>query len=234
VTVDPSNASGVGVGARLRAIIAEGRVTEILVLDGGSGYGSFGSADADGVVQFVSTVPLLIDPPPAGGTQATASATALAPDQRRYQTVGWSFKSGAMEFVTDGTARNGERMTDRSVILTYEPTATSHRVDLREYFNNAPYPRSNVVPRDRGTGFVQQPDGARTSLDISATRSALGLATGVAKAQFAGRSYEDMASSDRHIAVEFAHISQPVDPAVSSPSQVVLHSVEVRGVQEDG
>lgn len=234
VTVDPSNPSGVGVGARLRAIITDGRVTEILVLDGGSGYGSFGAADADGVIQFVSTVPLLIDPPPAGGTQATATATALAPDQRRYQTVGWSFKSGAMEFVTDGNARNGERMIDRSVILTYEPTATSHRVDLREYFNNAPYPRSNVVRRDRGTGFVQEQDGARTSLDISATRSALGLATGVAKAQFAGRSYEDMASSDRHIAVEFAHISQTVNPAVSSPSQVVLHSVEVRGVQEDG
>ena len=234
VTVDPLNPSGVGVGAKLRAIIVDGRVTEIIVLDGGSGYGSFGSADADGVVQFVSTVPLLIDPPPAGGTQATATATALSPDQRRYQTVGWSFKSGAMEFVTDGNARNGERMVDRSVILTYEPTATSHRVDLREYFNNAPYPRNNVVPRDRGTGFVQQTDGARTSLDISATRSALGLATGVAKAQFAGRSYEDMASSDRHIAVEFAHISQPVNPAVSSPSQVVLHSVEVRGVQEDG
>ena len=234
VTVDPSNASGVGVGARLRAIITDGRVTEILVLDGGSGYGSFGAADAEGAVQFVSTVPLLIDPPPAGGTQATATATALSPDQRRYQTVGWSFKTGAMEFVTDGNTRNGERMVDRSVILTYEPTATSHRVDLREYFNNAPYPRSNVVPRDRGTGFVQQPDGARTSLDISATRSALGLATGVAKAQFAGRSYEDMASSDRHIAVEFAHMSQPVNPAVTTPSQVVLHSIDVRGVREDG
>jgi hypothetical protein len=234
VTVDPSNASGVGAGARLRAIITDGCVTEILVLDGGSGYGSFGTADADGVVPFVSTVPLLIDPPPAGGTQATATATALAPDQRRYQTVGWSFKSGAMEFVTDGNTRGGDRMTDRSVILTYEPTATSHRVDLREFFNNAPYPRSNTIHRDRGTGFVQEPDGARTSLDISATRSALGLATGVAKAQFAGRSYEDMASSDRHIAVEFAHISRSVDPAVESPSQVVLHSVDVRGVQEDG
>jgi len=234
VTVDPSNASGVGVGARLRAIIADGQVTEVLVLDGGSGYGSFGTAGDDGIVPFVSSVPLLIGAPPAGGTQAIAAATALAPDIRRYQTVNWSFKSGAMEFLTDGNTRNGERMTDRSVILTYEPTATSHRVDLREYFNNAPYPRSNTIHRDRGTGFVQEPDGARTSLDISATRSALGLATGVAKAQFAGRSYEDMASSDRHIAVEFAHISQAIDPAVSTPSQVVLHSVDVRGVQENG
>ena len=234
VTVDPSNASGVGVGAKLRAILSNGQVSEIIVLDGGSGYGSFGNADANGAVQFVASVPLLIDAPPAGGTQATATATALAPDQRRYQTVGWSFKSGALEFSTDGNARAGERMTDRSVILTYEPTATSHRVDLREYFNNAPYPRSNAVHRDRGTGFVQEPDGARTSLDISATRSALGLATGVAKAQFAGRSFEDMASSDRHIAVEFAHISQAVNPAVTTPSQVVIHSVDVRGVVENG
>jgi hypothetical protein len=222
------------VGARFKAVLTNGVVTEILVVDGGSGYGTFGTADAEtGVQPFVSSVPLLIDAPPAGGTQATASGTALAPNQRRYQTVGWSFKSGAMEFVTDGNARGGDRMADRSVILTYEPTATSHRVDLREYFNNAPYPRSNVVRRDRGTGFVQEPDGARTSLDMSATRSPLGVATGVAKAQFAGRTFEDMSSSDRHIAVEFAHISQPVDPTVSSPSQVVIHSVDVRGVVEN-
>lgn len=233
VRVDSSSANGLGVGARFKAVLTSGVVTEIIVVDGGSGYGGFGTADGDGNLPFVASVPLLIDAPPAGGTQAAATATALAPDIRRYQTVNWSFKTGAMEFVTDGNSRNGERMTDRSVILTYEPTATTHRVDLREYLNNASYPRSNVVPRDRGTGFVAQADGARTSLDISATRSSLGLATGVAKAQFAGRSYEDMGSSDRHIAVEFAHISQPVDPTVSSPSQVILHTVDVRGVVEN-
>ena len=229
VLVDATQPGGQGTGARLQAVISNGQVTDILVLDSGSGYGAYGAASGEAVRPFTTTVPLLFSAPPAGGTTATGSAVALQPNQIRYQTVGWRFKTGAMEYVTDGTSRKGEQMADRSVILTYEPTTTSHRIDLREYPNNAPSPRPNAVRRDRGTGFVSETDGARTSLDMSASRSSLGQATGVAKAQFAGRSYEDVASSDRHLAVEFAHVSQAVLANVY-PSTAIIHAVEVRGV----
>ena len=229
VTVDATQPAGQGTGARLQAVISNGQVTDILVLDSGSGYGVYGAASGESVRPFTATVPLLFSAPPAGGTTATGTGTALQPNQIRYQTVGWRFKTGAMEYVTDGTSRKGEQMADRSVILTYEPTASSHRVDLREFPNNAASPRPNAVRRDRGTGFVSETDGARTSLDMSASRSALGQATGVAKAQFAGRSYEDSSSSDRHLAVEFAHVSQPVLANVY-PSPAIIHTVEVRGV----
>jgi hypothetical protein len=138
-----------------------------------------------------------------------------------------------MELMYDGNARNGDGQMERSITVTYRPTPTSHTLNLREYYNNSPAPRPNVMRRDRGTGFVHDTTGAKTTLDMSATRTALGLSTGLATAQFAGRSLGDLASADRHLAVELscdARDADAGDPAVSEP---LVYSLEVRGVNGD-
>jgi hypothetical protein len=86
------------------------------------------------------------------------------------------------------------------------------------------------MPRDRGTGFVHDTAGARTTLDMVSTRSALGLATGVAKAQFAGRNYTDNAGADRHVAVELTCPAVPANAGDPTPSQPLIYGLEVAGV----
>jgi hypothetical protein len=86
------------------------------------------------------------------------------------------------------------------------------------------------MPRDRGTGFVHDTAGAKTTLDMAAARSSLGSATGVAKAQFAGRNYSDMAGADRHVAVELTAAAVSANAGDPVPSQPLLYGLEVSGV----
>ncbi len=139
-----------------------------------------------------------------------------------------------MELVNDGNANTKDAMQDRSVSVIYRPTETNSDLYLREFFNNSPQPRINVMARDRGTGFVHDTTGAKTRLNMSSTRSSLGLSTGVAKAQFAGRNYSDMGGADRHVAVELSGPSVLAGTADSAPSEVLLYGLEVNGVLDNG
>jgi hypothetical protein len=65
---------------------------------------------------------------------------------------------------------------------------------------------------------------------MAAARSPLGTATGVAKAQFAGRNYADLAGADRHVAVELTCASGPANAGAPTPSQPLLYGLEVSGV----
>jgi hypothetical protein len=220
-----------GGGAAFTALIANGTVTEILVDEPGFGYGSY-AGDT-----FVSAVSLTIAPP-TSGTTATATATADAPvlgDGTYPKTaVYYSIRSGAMELANDANAKGGDAQQDRSVSVTYRPTTTSTTLYLREYFNNAPYPRSNVMPRNRGTGFVHDTSGAKTTLDMASSRSPLGPATGVAKAMFAGRAFSDMGGGDKHVAVELAGPMVSAGSSDPTPSEVLLYGMDVSGVVTDG
>lgn len=217
-----------GTGAQFLAIVKDGAVSEVLVVEQGHGYGAFSGAN------FLPTVSLTIGAPPAGGTQATATAAALAPSISDgvypQATVPVSFKTGAMELTNDSNADTKGQLIDRSVTVIYRPTSTNTNLTLREYFNNSPNPRVNVMPRDRGTGFTHSTTGAATTLNMASSRSPLGLATGVAKAQFAGRNYTDNAGADRHISLELSTAFVAANPADPAPSEVLLYGLDMLGV----
>jgi hypothetical protein len=222
-----------GGGAEFAPILRDGVVAEILILEAGFGYGAM-TFQQDGSFTFSPSVSLTISG--GGGNGATATATAqlpvLANNDYPQATVPYVMRTGNLELSSDANNNKRDQLQDRSITVTYRPTATSNTLVLREYFNNSSYPRSNVMARDRGTGFVHNTTGAKTTLDMSATRSALGLATGVAKAQFAGRNYTDMGGADRHIAVELsgdAASANANDPAASQP---LIYGLEIEGVAD--
>lgn len=231
---EPPTVTATGVGAaEFQAVVQDGKVTDILILYGGWGYGQV--TNNNGTPVFNPAATITIEAPPSG---VTATATALArvpladPNANVYSraTVAWQMRTGPMELSYDGNTRGGDRQMERSITVTYRPTETAHILNLREYYNNSPAPRPNVMRRDRGTGFVHDTSGAKTTLDMSATRTALGLSTGLATAQFAGRSLGDLSSADRHLAIELscdARDADAGDPVVSEP---LIYSVEVRGV----
>jgi hypothetical protein len=223
-----------GVGAELRAIISDGQVTEVLVAKGGYGYGTASESLPGG---FSSVVPLTFSG--GGGTGAAATGTARNPNDGYANglpipirtTIPWTMRTGPLALQYEGNARNGDGQIDRSITVTYRPCDASTILNLREYYNNSPTPRSNVMRRDRGTGFVHDTQGAKTTLDMAATRSARGLSTGLAKAQFAGRSMDDLSSADRHLAIELSADASAVatNDAVSQP---LIYALEVRGVAD--
>lgn len=220
-----------GCGASFTAVVVNGAVSEILIDEPGFGYGVVTA----GVLN--PAVTLTIAPPPSG-TTATASAVChdlyQASGDFTQVSVPYAVRTGAMELVNDGNANTKDAMQDRSVSVIYRPTETNSDLHLREFFNNSPQPRINVMARDRGTGFVHDTTGAKTRLNMSSTRSSLGLSTGVAKAQFAGRNYSDMGGADRHVAVELSGPSVLAGTADPAPSEVLLYGLEVNGVLDNG
>lgn len=220
-----------GAGAVFTAILTNGTVSEILIEEPGFGYGSYSGAT------FLNTVSLTIAAPPSG-TTATATATCDPPvvNSGEYQQVSvqYAVRTGAMELINDGNANTKDRLQDRSVTVIYRPTPRDSALNLREYFNNSQSPRSNVMPRDRGTGFVHDTTGAKTRLNMAASRSALGTATGVATAQFAGRNYTDMGGADRHVAVELSVDASLANVGNPEPSEVLIYGLEVAGVRVNG
>jgi len=220
-----------GCGASFTAIIANGAVSEILIDEGGFGYGTLTSGTLN------TTVGITIEPPDSG-TTATATATcsvlALASTEFPRTSVPYAVRTGAMELINDGNAKTRDAVIDRSVSVVYRPTEEKSDLHLREFFNNSSHPRVNAMPRDRGTGFVHDTKGAQTTLNMSASRSPLGQATGVARAEFAGRNYSDMSGADRHVAVELSGDAISANEAEINPCEVLLYAMEVNGVMVDG
>jgi hypothetical protein len=110
----------------------------------------------------------------------------------------------------------------RAVRVTYSPTASSHAVGIRMYYNNSSAPRANAIASDRGTGIVTTTGSTEATLDLSASRSPLGEANGFAQASFSGRLDDRSAGSDRHLAVELAGTQDAVTP--------VIHRLDLEGV----
>lgn len=110
----------------------------------------------------------------------------------------------------------------RGVRVLYTPTASSHNLHARLYYNTDQSPRPNAIASDRGTGFVTTTGGTQASLDMAAARSPLGTASGFAQFSLAGRIDDRSAGADRHVAVELAG-----EQSATSP---VLHRLEVEGV----
>lgn len=109
----------------------------------------------------------------------------------------------------------------RGLRITYSPTSGSHQLGVRLYYNNSSSPRPNAVATDRGTGVTTTTGSTEAVLEMAATRSPLGDATGFAQVQLAGRINDESAGADRHIAIGLN--------GSQSSSKVVIHSLGVEG-----
>ena len=109
----------------------------------------------------------------------------------------------------------------RGLRLTYSPTSGSHLLNVQLFYNNSNTARPNAVATDRGTGVTTTTGGTAALLDMSATRSPLGDATGFAQVQLAGRISDESAGADRHISLRLA--------GSQSSSRAVIHGLSVEG-----
>ena len=163
-------------------------------------------------------------------TTGLANCTAQGSGSQRF-TVGSVYKTGALELVADdNTPKIGSNFMDRSVTVLYQPTSQSTSLVLREYYNNSDNPRINQMARNRGTGFIHELNGAQTTLDMSISRSALGVATGVAKAIFGSRTASDMSGADTHIAVELIIPSVVLEEETDLATPPEFYGLTINGI----
>lgn len=133
------------------------------------------------------------------------------------QAIPYSFKSGNMAIVNEDN-RQG-------ISVLYTPTAGDASLNLSRYFNGSDTARPNAVAIDRGDGFIPAVPGSASVLNMKRTRSALGEASGVARAMFSGGNEERSAGADRHVAIALAGTQS------SSTDSPAIHSVVVEGVK---
>jgi hypothetical protein len=176
-----------GVGATFQASVdSSGSLSAVWITNPGFGYAP-GS--------------LSISPPDdPNGTQAVATFSVAGEADPMYPT--YRFKSGCMAYPSDSDDPKAAAQHPRGVSLLYKPQPSACELSLRTYYNNAPHPRPNVAPRSRGVGFSYDTVDNAARLDMAALTVRYGYDTGVAKAMLAGRTMDDIASADRHVAVE--------------------------------
>ena len=107
----------------------------------------------------------------------------------------------------------------RAVRITYTPVSSSLGVSL--FYNGSTSPRPNAASVSRGDGFVSNVGSTQATLDMSASRSSLGTATGFAQLMLSGRLDDRSAGGDRNVAIGLS--------GVMSGEAPVLHSLEVEG-----
>lgn len=143
------------------------------------------------------------------GEFVTPSANAL---DAGSAPIPYQFRSGALPLAGDG---------DRAISLLYRPTTETAQVELQLHYNASDSPRPNAVQANRGEGFVQTATGA--SLDMKATRSALGVSPGVARARYSGRADDRSAGADQHLSVAITGARAVTEP-------VVIRGLGIEGV----
>jgi hypothetical protein len=158
-----------------------------------------------------------------GGQQGIAYGTAAGGFVRMAgysdggTAVQYSYRSGHMPLVNED-GRQG-------VSVVYTPTSGDAILSLSRHFNGSDTPRANAVATDRGDGFVASVPGSSSTLNMKRSRSALGDASGVARAMYYGGNEERSAGADRHVALAMAGTQS------SSANTPVIHAVIVEGVK---
>lgn len=206
-----------GSGAEFRASIdAKGHVTAIWITSMGYGYKS-----------QVPDNTLYISPPDSdagtsAGVQATAIfvATPMTADTPVF--TPYRIKTGAMEYVTDADDPKAAATNPRNVRVLYRPQPSACELAMRLFYNNSPNPRPNVASRNRGIGFTANTVDSGGRLDMAGNITKHGEDSGVASAMLSGRSLDDIATSDRAVAVELAGARKTATP-------VVIYEVETGG-----
>jgi hypothetical protein len=193
---------------------SDGSITAIVIKTPGTGY-------EDGS--------LTISAPPSGGVQAVADYAVTVEEESGDDPalpVYWSFKSGCFEYTSDSQDRRGGEQQSRQCSVVYQPTADDCTLNLKTYYNNAQYPRSNAVRRDRGAGFVHSDEVPAAVLNMKASPLEGAEASGVARAIFQGRVLDDMLGTDRHVSVALSGTQ------TEDAGRVVIHSLDVYGTND--
>jgi hypothetical protein len=112
---------------------------------------------------------------------------------------------------------------DRSIDVMYEPTEADQSLAIGLHYNNSASPRPSAISAERGSGFTVAAGGDAT-LNLKRSRSALGSATGVARAYYAGRRDERSAGGDQAVAVSMGG-------SQSGSERVSVYALTVRGVK---
>jgi len=131
--------------------------------------------------------------------------------------VAYSYRSGAMALTNESGSR--------SVSVIYDPTLSDSTLNLQLHYNNSSTPRANAISSDRGSGFVSTQGGTSAQLNMKRTRSALGDATGFARAYYSGRVDDKSAGGDRHIAVGISG----TQAGTTSDDAVAIYGSSVEG-----
>lgn len=154
---------------------------------------------------------------------ARAMVLVYAPDQS--VPTPYVYRSSNFEIGTDESevSKRSPRPSDKSISVVHRPTYCDHDLALRLYYNSSPYPRANVIRRDRGVGFVQDDYEPASIANLRRLTFSRGEATGVQRARFAQVSSMDASGSDRHVAVELSGHR-------GATGDVVIHQVDIEGV----
>lgn len=231
--------------------VSDGAIAAVHVIDPGAGYltppkvdvsGGHGAwvdstLDANGGVSG-----MFVRLPGFGYSQNSAITVGLPDDEnhpaprpaRAFISVyadgqsvptGYVYRSSNFEIGTDESdvAKRQQRVGDKSISVVHRPTPCDHDLALRLYYNSSPYPRANVIRRDRGVGFVHDDYVPASIANLRRLTFSRGEATGVQKARFASVSSMDASGSDRHIAVELSGYR-------GATGDVVIHQVDIEGV----
>jgi hypothetical protein len=204
-----------GVGGEFEAAInAEGQVSAIFIKNAGHGY---------------SSGALYISPPNDPNCNAPVQAAArFAASPLNVDTPmfpAYRFRGGAAEYVSDTANPKAASSSARNVSLAYKPQQSSCEVSLRMYYNNSPTPRINVAARNRDAGFSHSTVDSAARYDMGKGLPDSGSDTGMARALYAGRTMDDVSSSDHHVAVELAGARKTRD-------SVVFYQIDVTGTAE--
>lgn len=126
--------------------------------------------------------------------------------------IPYEYRSGALPLSTDSGSR--------AITFLYQPTSADSTLNVRLAYNNSATPRENAIASDRGSGFVTTTGSTNATLNMKLSRSALGSANGVARANYSGRLDQASAGGDRHVAVLAGG---------TATEQVVIHTIAVDG-----
>ncbi len=196
------------------AINGEGEVVAIWVVNPGFGYAS-GSLAIDDPDDATHPSPLR--------AAAAYTASPLLLDTPTYPV--YRYKSGISELVSDANSQRGGSTESRSISLTYQPQPASCEAAIRLYYNNSQHPRKNFAGRDRGTGVQHITIDHAARLNMARSPQAESDDSGVRTALFAGRTLDDIKSSDRHVAVEVSGVRKTAEP-------VVIYELNVYGTAD--
>ena len=111
---------------------------------------------------------------------------------------------------------------DRAIRVLYAPTTATCSLSVGLHFNGSATARPDAIASDRGGGFVSTAGGA-ASLNLAATRSALGDATGYATCHYSGRVDDRSVGGDRHLAVAYS-LTRP------TTEDVTIYGTAIQGV----
>ena len=131
--------------------------------------------------------------------------------------IPYQYKTGALPLSNEKGSR--------AISVLYNPTTNDANLGVRLYYNNSDTARPNAIASDRGSGFTTATGSTEAVINQKLSRSALGDATGLARAYYSGRVDDMSAGGDRHVSVELAG-SQA---GASSTDDVVIRGVIIEG-----